>query len=74
MAYQTGASDIFLDVSSPFSDATLSEAHRRALQNGDIINIDITVYLNGWHGDNAATFPVGIVVRPPSPTLTILLS
>ena len=49
----------------PFSNATLSEAHRRALQTGDIINIDITVYLNGWHGDNAATFPVGTVVRTP---------
>lgn len=65
MAYQTSASDIFLNVSNYFPDATLSEAHRRALQNGDIINIDITVYLNGWHGDNAATFPVGTVVRPP---------
>ncbi len=72
MAYQTSASDIFLNISSSFSDATLFEAHRRALQNGDMINIDITVYLNGWHGDNAVTFPVGTVVRPslilPSPS------
>ena len=55
----------------PVSDAKLSEAHRRALQNGDIINIDITVYLNGWHGDNAATFPVGIVVRLPLALLSL---
>jgi methionine aminopeptidase type I len=31
----------------------------RLLQEGDIINIDITVYYNGYHGDCAATFPVG---------------
>ncbi|EGC35900.1 hypothetical protein DICPUDRAFT_32637 [Dictyostelium purpureum] len=31
----------------------------RPLQNGDIINIDVTVYLNGYHGDTSATFPVG---------------
>ncbi|KAJ3145857.1 Methionine aminopeptidase 1D, chloroplastic/mitochondrial [Geranomyces michiganensis] len=33
----------------------------RPLQDGDIVNIDITVYLNGFHGDNSATFLVGNV-------------
>ncbi|KAI8825170.1 peptidase M24, structural domain-containing protein [Fimicolochytrium jonesii] len=33
----------------------------RPLQDGDIINIDITVYLQGYHGDTSATFPVGTV-------------
>ncbi|ORX90461.1 methionine aminopeptidase [Basidiobolus meristosporus CBS 931.73] len=33
----------------------------RPLQDGDIINIDITVFLNGVHGDNSATFYVGNV-------------
>ncbi|KAK9701235.1 hypothetical protein K7432_011809 [Basidiobolus ranarum] len=33
----------------------------RPLQDGDIINIDITVFLNGFHGDNSATFLVGNV-------------
>ncbi|KAG2224335.1 hypothetical protein INT45_006735, partial [Circinella minor] len=33
----------------------------RALQDGDIINIDVTVYLNGYHGDTSATFLVGNV-------------
>jgi methionyl aminopeptidase len=33
----------------------------RLLQEGDIITIDITVYYNGYHGDCAATFPVGRV-------------
>uniref|UniRef100_A0A7S4QXN9 Methionine aminopeptidase n=2 Tax=Ditylum brightwellii TaxID=49249 RepID=A0A7S4QXN9_9STRA len=31
----------------------------RELQEGDIINIDITVYLNGYHGDCSEMFYVG---------------
>lgn len=38
----------------------------RPLENGDIINIDITVYLDGYHGDTSHTFLVGDVVGPPS--------
>ena len=34
----------------------------RALQNGDIVNIDVTVYFNGFHGDTSQTFLVGNVV------------
>ncbi|KAG0225107.1 Methionine aminopeptidase 1D, chloroplastic/mitochondrial [Actinomortierella wolfii] len=37
--------------------------HRR-LEDGDIINLDITVYLNGYHGDTSATFLVGNVDKP----------
>ena len=33
----------------------------RALQDGDIINIDITAYIGGVHGDTNATFLVGDV-------------
>ena len=33
----------------------------RPLQDGDIVNIDITGYLNGVHGDTNATFLVGNV-------------
>jgi len=33
----------------------------RALQDGDIVNVDITVYLDGVHGDTNATFLVGDV-------------
>lgn len=33
----------------------------RRLANGDIINIDVTVYLNGCHGDCSETFMVGEV-------------
>eukprot|EP00879_Flechtneria_rotunda_P005040 GHRR01005317.1.p1 GENE.GHRR01005317.1~~GHRR01005317.1.p1 ORF type:complete len:273 (+),score=74.59 GHRR01005317.1:676-1494(+) len=31
----------------------------RALQDGDILNIDITVFLHGYHGDTSRTFCVG---------------
>uniref|UniRef100_A0A0D9W9A4 Peptidase M24 domain-containing protein n=1 Tax=Leersia perrieri TaxID=77586 RepID=A0A0D9W9A4_9ORYZ len=33
----------------------------RELQDGDIINIDVTVYLNGYHGDTSKTFLCGEV-------------
>ncbi|KAJ9053402.1 hypothetical protein DSO57_1024578 [Entomophthora muscae] len=33
----------------------------RPLKSGDIINVDITVFLNGVHGDTSATFLVGEV-------------
>ena len=31
----------------------------RELREGDIVNIDITAYIHGVHGDTDATFPVG---------------
>lgn len=31
----------------------------RPLQDGDIVNVDVTVYLDGYHGDTNATFYVG---------------
>ncbi|CAL1579866.1 unnamed protein product [Knipowitschia caucasica] len=33
----------------------------RKLQNGDIINIDVTVYFDGYHGDTSETFLIGQV-------------
>jgi methionyl aminopeptidase len=33
----------------------------RALDNGDIVNIDVTAYLDGVHGDCSATYYVGDV-------------
>jgi methionyl aminopeptidase len=33
----------------------------RVLEDGDIISIDVGVLKNGYHGDGAATFPVGKV-------------
>ena len=34
---------------------------RRGLEDGDIVNIDITIYLDGYHGDTSQTFLVGDV-------------
>ncbi len=31
----------------------------RALESGDIVNLDVTIYLDGMHGDCSATFAVG---------------
>jgi len=31
----------------------------RVLNEGDIVTLDIGVFLNGWHADSAWTFPVG---------------
>ena len=31
----------------------------RVLKEGDILNIDVTVIVNGWHGDTSRMFPVG---------------
>ncbi|CAG8582175.1 14575_t:CDS:2, partial [Acaulospora colombiana] len=33
----------------------------RPLQNGDTINVDVTVFLDGYHGDTSRTFAVGDV-------------
>jgi hypothetical protein len=56
----------------------------RELQNGDIINVDITAYLNGFHGDLNETFTVGFkflkpnqllswTTLPPTPVLSVAL-
>lgn len=33
----------------------------KILRNGDILNIDVTVILNGWYGDSSRMYPVGKV-------------
>ncbi|MBF0282350.1 MAG: type I methionyl aminopeptidase [Zetaproteobacteria bacterium] len=33
----------------------------KTLKNGDIINVDVTTIMNGWHGDTSKTFFVGDV-------------
>jgi methionyl aminopeptidase len=39
------------------------------LVDGDIVNVDVTAYIGGVHGDNNATFPVGEV----APEVALLL-
>ncbi len=35
----------------------------KELREGDIVNIDVTVILDGWHGDTSRMYPVGEVKR-----------
>jgi methionyl aminopeptidase len=35
----------------------------RALRDGDIVNIDVTVIVDGWHGDHSRMYAVGEVSR-----------
>lgn len=41
----------------------------RHLQEGDIVNIDVTAFIDGMHGDTSATFTVG---RIDEPTLALV--
>ncbi|RSZ58371.1 type I methionyl aminopeptidase [Massilia atriviolacea] len=34
---------------------------KKILREGDIVNIDVTPRLNGWHGDTSRTFEVGTI-------------
>jgi len=36
---------------------------RRSLKEGDIINIDVTLIKDGWHGDSSRMYPVGAISR-----------
>lgn len=38
----------------------------RVLKEGDIVNIDVTYILDGWHGDTSRMYPVGEVNRKAS--------
>jgi methionyl aminopeptidase len=33
----------------------------RVLVEGDIVNLDVTIFIDGMHGDTNATFPVGVI-------------
>jgi methionyl aminopeptidase len=35
----------------------------KPLRDGDIVNIDVTVIIDGWHGDTSRMYPVGEVKR-----------
>ena len=34
-------------------------SERKILSDGDIVNVDVTVILNGWHGDSSRMFVAG---------------
>src|SRR6185503_3774968 len=35
----------------------------KPLRDGDIVNIDVTYILDGWHGDSSRMYPVGTIKR-----------
>src|SRR3569832_1101412 len=35
----------------------------KPLKEGDIVNIDVTYILDGWHGDSSRMYPVGTIKR-----------
>jgi methionyl aminopeptidase len=35
----------------------------RPLRDGDIVNIDLTLVLDGWHGDSSRMYPIGEISR-----------
>ena len=35
----------------------------RRLREGDIVNVDVTLIVDGWHGDTSRMYPVGAVKR-----------
>ena len=35
----------------------------KPLREGDIVNIDLTLVVNGWHGDSSRMYPVGEISR-----------
>ncbi len=44
----------------------------RPLREGDIVNIDVTAYLDGMHGDTSATFAVGGLDALDEPTRALV--
>ena len=44
----------------------------RPLENGDIVNIDVTIFLNGLHGDCSETVPVGSIDQEFQNLLTVV--
>jgi methionyl aminopeptidase len=45
----------------------------RPLEDGDIINVDVTVYLDGFHGDCSRTFLVGEVDSKGAKLVQVIL-
>ena len=37
--------------------------NEKPLREGDIVNIDVTLVLDGWHGDSSRMYPVGQIKR-----------
>jgi hypothetical protein len=35
----------------------------KPLKEGDIVNVDVTLILDGWHGDSSRMYPIGEIPR-----------
>lgn len=35
----------------------------KPLRDGDIVNVDVTLIVDGWHGDSSRMYPVGVIPR-----------
>lgn len=35
----------------------------KPLREGDIVNVDVTLIFDGWHGDSSRMYPVGVIPR-----------
>ncbi len=46
---------------SPLQRHLPNSKFSRELKDGDIVNVDVTVYLDGFHGDTSRTFLIGNV-------------
>ncbi|TPW26365.1 type I methionyl aminopeptidase [Pararhizobium mangrovi] len=43
----------------------------KPLRDGDVVNIDVTYVLDGWHGDSSRMYPVGTIRRSAERLLTV---
>ena len=43
----------------------------KPMREGDIVNIDITLILDGWHGDTSRMYPVGSISRKAARLLAV---
>ncbi len=43
----------------------------KPLRNGDVVNIDVTLIVDGWHGDTSRMYPVGEISRKAERLLNI---
>jgi methionyl aminopeptidase len=44
---------------------------KRALKEGDIVSVDFGAIVDGWHGDSAATLPVGAISQEAARLLVV---
>ena len=46
-------------------------SHKRRIQEGDIVSVDVGAFYNGFHGDTCATFPCGKISKEAQELLDV---